>query len=1000
VADGGTSGLVLLNDVGAARDDVHVPRPLTPLVGRLSERSRLEAAIDQALDGRAAVVLLEGEAGVGKTRLLAELREVATARGMRSLVGHCLDLGMAPPPYLPFTEAFGRLAATEAGLVDDLVATQPAVARLLPGRTRAEAPADADARTDRVDRGELFEAVLGALQWLAVREPLLLIVEDVHWADQATRDLLGFLFSRLGTDRIVLVCSLRSDDLHRRHPLRPALAEWSRLPAVERLTLESLPTDDVRRLVAVLHPRPMSESDVASIVARADGNAFFAEELVAAAEQLDTQQLPWQLADLLLVRLDRISDDSRRIVQAAAVAGRRVNHELLAQVVDVPDLDAAIREAVEAHILEPTMSGRGYRFRHALLAEAVYEDLLPGERARLHAAYAKALVDGAGPAAELARHARASRDFPTAYTASVRAGNEAMTLAAPQEAMTHFQTALELSAHAGPDADDPTCLVIDLVDATVAAGRSHRGLRLAREALAALPSDAGRRARARLLYAYAMAAVAGDTDVDALAATSEAMELLADEPASRFKARVAALHARCAYIMGNESESQRLATDALMLAEEVGASDAIADTRATLAFLQRRLGAPDEAVVQLRVVADEARQAAQLSAELRSLYSLANLYLDLADLENAQAVFEEGCRRAAEEGRPWTTFGVEARALAAVVRYIRGDWDGALRAIDVVGEEPPPVPEALLAAVGMLVRAGRGEDVTDLLGKVRPWWYRDGLMTLYSTFATLAVYEQQARTEDALALITDAVAMATRLWQNPWLLARVRLSALGIAVLAAAAQDAPAHQREELAAAGRRLHEEGLRSLVDGNPRGRRLGPEGLAWQARLEAEAARLRWLTGVDAPAEDEHVELWRAAVAAFDYGDVVESTRARARLAGVLRAAGRTAEAAEVADTARAAARAMGAEPLLADLRALGTSRAPLAASTAAGPGTLTARESEVLGLLVHGRSNREIARQLYISEKTVSVHVSNLLAKLGVRSRLEAAALARREGLVHE
>jgi DNA-binding NarL/FixJ family response regulator len=298
----------------------------------------------------------------------------------------------------------------------------------------------------------------------------------------------------------------------------------------------------------------------------------------------------------------------------------------------------------------------------------------------------------------------------------------------------------------------------------------------------------------------------------------------------------------------------------------------------------------------------------------------------------------------------------------------------------------------------MMVLAGRGVDVVDLLGKVRPWWYRDGLATLYSTFAALTTYEQQARADDALALIDDAITMTTKLWQNPWLLARTRLCALGIAVLSAAAQDAPAQQRAELAQAGQKLLADGRTSLDKGLPKGRKLGPEGLAWQARLEAEAARLRWLTGVDAPDEDEHIALWQRSVEAFGYGDLVELTRSRARLATVLRAAGRTAEAAEVAELARSAARAMGAEPLLAEIRALGTTRAPLTAAAQGGPATLTARESEVLGLLVHGRSNREIARQLYISEKTVSVHVSNLLAKLGVRSRLEAAALARREGLV--
>ena len=317
--------------------------------------------------------------------------------------------------------------------------------------------------------------MLGALALPSQRQPVLLVVEDIHWADQATRDLLGYLFTRVTTERVAIVASFRSDDMHRRHPLRPTLAEWSRLPAVERLHLDPLAPDDVRSLVRALHAAPMPEADLRSIISRADGNAFFAEELVAAADQYsDAQQLPWQLADLLLVRLDPLSDDAREVVRVAAVGGRRVSHEMLASVLDLPSgpLDSALREAVDAHILEPTPSGRGYTFRHALLAEAIYDDLLPGERVRLHAAYAAVLAkQEQGSAAELARHARASHDLPTAYDASVQAGDSAMSLAAPQEAMRHYETALELAPRVASAPPDSAPLVL--------AARRRRGGRRA-----------------------------------------------------------------------------------------------------------------------------------------------------------------------------------------------------------------------------------------------------------------------------------------------------------------------------------------------------------------------------------------------------------------------------------------------------------------------------------------------------------------------------------------
>ena len=303
------------------------------------------------------------------------------------------------------------------------------------------------------------------------------MIEDAHWADQATRDLLGFLFTRVGAERLAIIVSYRSDDLHRRHPLRPTLAQWARLPAVTRVQLDPLAADDVRSLVRAIHPEPISDAAVNDIVSRADGNAFFAEELVDAADQcLDAGHLPWQLADLLLVRLEGLSDDAREVVRVAAVGGRRVAHTMLADVVDLPPdrLDAALREAIDAHVLQLTSSGRGYIFRHALLAEAVYDDLLPGEVVRLHAAYATALAardDNVG-AAELARHARASHDLDTAYLASVRAGDEAMRVAAPQEAMQHYEVALELAPRAATADPDRSELVVSTVDAADAAGHS------------------------------------------------------------------------------------------------------------------------------------------------------------------------------------------------------------------------------------------------------------------------------------------------------------------------------------------------------------------------------------------------------------------------------------------------------------------------------------------------------------------------------------------------
>ncbi len=430
----------------------------TPLIGRAGELDRLTSLIGLPIHDRAsAAVLLSGDAGVGKTRLLIELRDRAEAEGWKVIAGHCLDFGDSALPYLPFTEMFGRLATDHPTTVEALAEANPAIRRLLPGRrllSGADDVAVSGVQPESVDRADLFEAVLASLEQLALDQPLLVVVEDVHWADQSTREMLSFLFSRL-SGTVVLVVSYRSDDLHRRHPLRRTAAEWARLPGVARMQLAPLTGPDVRRLVHSIHPERLPEAQLRAIVTRSEGIAFFVEELVGAADS-PGQALPADLAELLLVRLERLDDSARTVVRAAAAAGRRVPHPLLARVVALPPptLDLALRAAVESHVLVP-VGDDGYAFRHALLAEAVYDDLLPGERVRLHTAYVDALSqrDVEGTAAELARHARASNRPAIAIAASIEAGDDAMAVGGPDEAAQHYELALSLATD--PAADLP-----------------------------------------------------------------------------------------------------------------------------------------------------------------------------------------------------------------------------------------------------------------------------------------------------------------------------------------------------------------------------------------------------------------------------------------------------------------------------------------------------------------------------------------------------------------
>jgi DNA-binding CsgD family transcriptional regulator len=990
--------------VGPTGHDGDVPRYSTPLVGRTDELAVLLSSLGLAGGRRARrkplvenenVVIIDGDAGIGKTRLLSEVVDrVELGRSHLTLIGHCIDLGEAPPPLLPFRELFTRLAHDREAVVDALRGQFPALGRLLP-------TADPSRPEDRVERGELFHAVLAALEQLGTMQPVLMVIEDVHWADQASRDLLGFLFARAGSLRdVVIMASFRSDDLHRRHPLRASLAEWSRLPAVRRLSLDGLDPDHVRSLIGALAAAPLAEDDLRSIVERADGNAFFAEELVAAAESCGAQYLPWHLADLLLVRLDRLSPDAREVVRVAAVAGKRVSHELLERVVDLPspEFDAAVRGAVDQHILEPLSSGRGYVFRHALLAEAIYDDLLPGERIRIHAAFADVLAErGHGSAAELARHAHASHDLPTAYVASLRAGEEAMSIAAPQEAMHHYELALELAPHAPPGAIDAAALTPIAVEAAVAAGHISRGLKMARAGLAALPADAPTETRAALLYSVALAAVAGEVDDSTLDVTAEALALVPAEPATAFWAQLAAMHAQIAFILGRDAEAEQWANRAIEAAEQVGRREIGTAAQTTLAIMARRHGNPAAATKLMQRAADAAKAAGDLESEMRSHYALASLHYELAQFDAARTSYETCVGLATSAGRRWSIYGVTSAVTLAMIEFLGGRFDEAMAAVDFSGEAPPADAAAHLLSMQMRIRAARGDaSALDFMHAIRQHWARDGRVALYSTYAAVDLYEQQGESDRAIAIIDDLVELLGPLWLDTWFLGRIELSARAVGALCVAAQSAPQARRGQLLAAGRKLTEDGRTTAERGIPRGGEMGPEGQAWLLRLEAEWARLRWLCDLEAPPAAELIGAWQRCVEAFGFGADFEVARSRARLAAVLRGAGRTVEATEQAQAAFAVAQRAGAQGLLAELRALGLNSARIRAADE--PAALTEREREVLELIAEGRTNRQIASQLFISDKTVSVHVSNMMAKLGARTRTEAASIARQAGLL--
>jgi DNA-binding CsgD family transcriptional regulator/tetratricopeptide (TPR) repeat protein len=985
---------------GPVPDQPHQPdHPATSLVGRAEELATLAGLIGLPGGGAGGAVLLAGDAGVGKTRLLSEVEGRALTLGWHVLIGHCLDFAGDSLPYVPFTEVFGRLAQEAPTLSANLLRVAPALARLLPGRRLITTDETGD-RQGAQSREALFEAVQAALGQMSRSAPVLVVVEDVHWADPSTRDVLRFLFTRPSSARVSIVVSYRSDDLHRRHPLRADAAEWARLPGVTRMHLLPLPDPAVREMVRELQPEGLPESAVRGIVSRAEGNAFFVEELVAAAGR-GQQVLSADLADLLLVHLDALDGEARNVLRAVSVAGRRIDHDLLARVVGagVVDLDQALRAAIDRNVL--VARPEGYAFRHALLAEAVYDDLLPGERIRLHQAFADVLRSGSvrGTAAELARHAFAANDVGTALTAAVRAGDEAMTVGGPAEASNHYEMALGLLAQGGAAADgapDVVDLVLRANESAIAAGALHRALALVQDQLDALPPDADPIQRARLLHAVASTALLDDAPIDVLALTTEALRLVPD--AGPLRARVLATHALANVSRDRDEEAWRWANTAADLARSLDLPAVLAEATTTLARLTPDL-APEraeQAEQSLRTSVEQARAAGDARAELRSSYALGTLLYELGRLTQAQEAYERAAARAVQMRRPWAPYGLDGRSMAGIVSYARGDWDGTLRLVDTSVEAPPMLARAMLDGVGLAVAAGRGEaPALALLPRLRPAWERDGWIAIICGSAAIDLYGDSGDLSASIGVHDEVVALVSILWENPVFSARIRLSGLLLGQLAAAAGQVGAVERAGLIERGGALRD----AAVQAAARAVRRGPESQAWLARVEAEHLRLQWLAGggsADGVDRESLRRRWVDAVDAFGrFGHVFETARCRARLANILRATADGEGAATEAALAVQTARALGARPLLEELRAR---PGPAAPRPDGGNPQLTAREQEVLLLVAQGRSNRQIADVLYISAKTVSVHVSNILAKLEAAGRTEAVAIARRRGLL--
>jgi DNA-binding CsgD family transcriptional regulator len=945
-----------------------------------------------AAAGQPIVMLVSGDAGVGKTALLAELAGEATERAFTILWGRCAELADTVP-YLPLADA---LRSAPGGRLADALSTRPVLTRLLPDREITRQPGDLPGLAQQ----QLFGAVVGMLTELAEAQPVLLVLEDLHWADRSTRDLVTFLSRVLRQERIAIALSYRTDDMHRSHPLRPVVGELLRLPSVTAIEVGPLdPAAMAVHLTRLAAEMPRAAA-IDRVIERAEGNPYFAEELLATSSA--GSDLPTGLADLLVARTVDLSPAAQQVLRAAAVTGRRIDDDLVMQAAGLAgaEYEAAVREAVARQLLVPD-GATGLAFRHALLREAIYNDLLPGERSRLHARLAVLLSERpASSAAELAVHCLASHDIPGGFAASVEAGQEAWRLAAPAEAHRHFDQALSLW---------------DRVPEAEKLGGMSRGKLAFKSALSAADSgqvplavkqlrrlvgfvrDQPERdllllCRVQERLAYFLLDI--DEDAEAIASASAAVDVLPADPPTWERAQALATHAKTLLSFADNGPAKARALEAESAAQAAGAPWLEADALATLSALSERAGLMSDAKATMGRALGLASSAEMPGVELRVRTLMARIQLESGDLAAASETAHLGVSRAAEAGLSMAPYGTDLQYLHYLAHYNDGDWDHAQEISDGFPVRVTSISGARLSAMALFIDVARGSSrVSERRAWLEPYMAMDSLAEYIAEglFAEDAYWAGDLA--GALTAVKATIGAATAWGGEEYSAQVIRPAAVGIAALADQARLARAagQPADALVAEAADLAEIARQGLDTKRRAAAAIGVDGRGWLARAEAELRRA---------ADDNAPANWRTVVDTFSAGFVYETARSRWRLAESLAEAGDRDEAQQQWQLAVTAADKLGATRLRAALADLGR-RARLGPSSRAVAGSplsiLTSRELEVLQALTAGRSNKEIAAELFISGKTVSVHVSNILAKLGAASRTEAAAIAHDNGL---
>jgi DNA-binding CsgD family transcriptional regulator/uncharacterized protein YceH (UPF0502 family) len=951
--------------------------PSQAFVGRSAELRVFEQAIVDARNGMPSVLLVGGDAGIGKSTLVSES---ASRADVAVYLGRSTHIGGDVIPLASLADLLRRVRRSRPDLLTD-APELVALGRWLTPRQLNAVGAD-------ISHGGLFVAVLELLGYLADDDAAVVGFEDLHWADTVSWDLFEYLARNLIDERVVLVGTFRANEVHDNPSQRGRLGELIRLPAAHRIHLEGLDRDAVAALIGDAARNAL----VDQVLARGQGNPFFTQQLVAA--HIAGETIPTVLSDLISAEIAGLDNGARQVLGAVAAVGREASHEALVEIVALADgdVETALRTVIDAQLLVVDSTNDVYRFRHALLGEVVYADLLPPQRSRLHHRIAVMLQRHSGDlpsradrAGELAFHLDRSGDREGAFVALLAAADAAETVA-PGAAFGHLERAFELWDQVGErsaqaNRGERMWQAAELASSTVG---NKRAAELARAAFEIGPPPLGAPWGHERLGRYLWST--GQLAESRVEFERAAALLAGDEGASA--APVFAGLGQAALMSGDYASAQRWCAKVVDLVPTVGDNPAAwGMARRVLGIARANEGDPDGAVELCRESV-----AAATSAQTRAL---ATLYLcaalvDAGRLATAISTsldaVADGQLTGLDRG-----FGGYFDALAAEALTRLGRWS---EAATVLARHPVantlPVGLLRLARAEAMLAARRGETdrALELLAEAESQpvdgWHQAVLdATAADVHLVVGNWGDAAHAaEDGW----DSTAATSPLWAARF--AMFSVAATVERTLDELARREPVDLAEIIARLQQRV--DAARSFAE--------RPQ-LDTAAHLAHAAASLTRLTQPDADAWAEAAARWA------DLGDRWATATALLREAEAAAMDGAADRASTSLREAHAIASDLGAAPLLAEIDAVSKrtrvsveapTRIALDDSSTTRLG-LTPREAEVLTLVAAGRTNRQIGDELFVSDKTASVHVSNILRKLGVNSRVDAAAVAQRLGV---